>query len=269
MSDNSNETVKVTPSEETSASNAPDQPSQQSGEKSCCTRGSCCKPHTSTIIAVIALILAVYAAFAASSSHDDSAVFIRLDKLDSQASALSEQLSEQINTLKDEVKSNRENLIQTKLKKALQNIQDIGDLAGEGTKAAITEVEKMLQTLTSISKQLDTPAPAKSTPAASIEPVVEPAPETATAPETTVPAKTAQPEPETTQAQPSTAEPAANPADNSSADQTTTTPESASAAKKAPADITIKPPADTQPDANAPPADIAPATQPSSAPQAF
>jgi len=271
MSEHSNETAKVTPSVEASASNAPDQPSQQSTEKSCCTRGSCCKPHTSAIIAVIALILAGYAAFAASSRNDDSAVYARLDKLDSQATALSEQLSEQINTLKDEVKSNRENLIQTKLKKALQNIQDIGDLAGEGTKAAITEVEKMLKTLTSISEQLQTPAPTESTPAASIEPasepIAEPTPEPEVAAESTAPAEITAPVPE----QPAITEPVTSPTDSSITDQTATTSETApvtDAPADAPADTPVDTPAKTQPTTNTAPADTAPAVEPS-APQAF
>jgi len=271
MSENTNETIPETPAVEPPKAQAGEQSGNQADEqadaKSCSRCGSCCKPHTSLIIAVIALILAGYAAFAASKGHDNTAVETHLSNLDSQIAGV----NEQITGLSQEVESNRENLIQTKLKKALQSIQEIGNLAGEGTKAAISEVEDMLKTLTSLSEQFDAPAQTEAAPEAAIEPASEPATEPVanpeTGPETSAPAENAQPESAQT-------EPASAPDQPVPAEPTTTTPDSSAAdpaaatTEAAPADASPIAPTESQAATDSPPADAAPATEPS-APQAF
>jgi len=57
---------------------------EPTNDKICCKSGSCCKPHTSLAISVIALLLAAYAAFTALSNADTTAVDNRLNNLDSQ-----------------------------------------------------------------------------------------------------------------------------------------------------------------------------------------
>jgi len=252
-----NETAKEsTPVTEPSA--------EQADNAASCTKSRCCSPHTSIVISIIALLLAGYAAFTAAKGHDNTAIEARLGNMDNQIAGI----NDQIISLDEAVKSNRENLIQTKLKKALQNIQDIGDLAGEKTKETISEVETMLKTLTSISEQLDTPA-------ASIEPASEPALEPATSPESTPPAEIIQPEP--TPSESTQAEPAAAPEQPSAVEPTPTAPDT-SATKPAPAKTKTTPaqpadtssvaPTDSQAATGTPPADVTPAAEPS-APQAF
>jgi len=268
MSENSNEAIQKSSDAASTTETATKPVTEQSAESSCCKRGSCCKPHTSTIIALLALVLAGYAAFAASKGHDTSAIETHLGNLDSQIASVNDRIA----TLDEAVKSNRENLIQTKLKKALQNIQDIGDLAGEGTKAVISEVENMLKTLTSISEQLDTPASTEATPAASdaaaTESAAEPTPKSTAVPEPTAPAEITQPE--STPSQSTQAEPTAAPEQPAAAEPTTTAPDS-SATDQVPATTEIAPantPAKDQTATTTPPIDPAPVAEPS-APQAF
>lgn len=112
-----------------------------------------CHPHASLYISIIALTLAGYAVFIANSQHDNSSMQSQIENLDNRVSNIDDQLS----SLSNEVQNNRESLVQTKLKKALENIRDIRELAEEGTKAAISEVENMLQNLTDFGKHLNTP----------------------------------------------------------------------------------------------------------------
>lgn len=263
MSENTNEAIHETPAAEPSKAQPNEQSGGQSGQQtgatSCRQCGSCCKPHTSLIIAVIALLLAGYAVFTASKSHDNTAIETHLGNLDSQVAGINDRMT----SLDEAVKSNRENLIQTKLKKALQNVQEIGNLAGENTKAAIHEVENMLKTLTSISSQLATPSETEPAAPAGTEPATESASEPATAPDATPAAtapanNTAQPAPEASPAPTAPTEPAANPADSSAATPSASPP---ATTPTAPAET----PADNQPTPAAPSADI---TAPS-APQAF
>ncbi len=269
MSENSTETVKE--------SSGMDSTTTPPAESSRCKRGSSCTPHASIIIAFIALILAGYAVYSAAQGHDNSAMEARIAQMENQTTGISGQIAR----LDAQIKSNRENLIQTKLKKALQNIQDIGNLAGEGTKAAITEVENMLKTLTAISDQLASPAPTETTPPASIESATEPAAEPETAPETSAPAKIVRPEStqsESTPPEPAQAEPSAAPEQPAAAEPTTTAPDS-SAVEPAPATTETTPPGTTkttpaktpakdQTASATPPTDTAPVAEPS-APQAF
>jgi len=112
-----------------------------------------CHPHASLYISIVALALAGYAVLIANSKHDNSSMQSQIENLDNRVSNMDNQLS----TLSIDVQNNRENLVQTKLKKALENIRDIRGLAEEGTKAAISEVENMLQNLTEFGRQLSTP----------------------------------------------------------------------------------------------------------------
>ncbi len=130
------------PAEETNT-----QPSKEA------SKGSCCNPHLSLYISIAALLMAGYALFITTNKHDNSAMQSQLIQLDSKVAGLDDQLS----ALSHEVQSNRESLVQTKLKKALENIRDIRELAEEGAKATISEVEEMLQNLTELGDQLSTP----------------------------------------------------------------------------------------------------------------
>jgi len=168
------------PRSETGTSNHAEQASH-------CHRGGCCKPHTSLYISVAALALAGYAAFNVSSGHT-SAVETQMNQLDSKLSGINLQLE----ALSQEVQSNRDNLVQNKLKKALENIRDISGIAEAGSKEAISKVETMLQDLTTLGEKLI--APAATEPAVAEQPTPEAtntAPATPavkpTAPESTVP----------------------------------------------------------------------------------
>ncbi len=145
-------------------------PSKQTSHSSC-KQGSCCKPHASLYISIIALALAGYAAFNVT-SHDNSAMQTQVDNLNNNLASINQQME----TLNQAVQSNRDNLVQNKLKKALENIRDISGIAEEGSKAAISKVESMLQKLTNLGEQLITPAPTPATtePAAIEIPAVEP-----------------------------------------------------------------------------------------------
>ncbi|RLL48991.1 hypothetical protein D8Y20_13390 [Mariprofundus sp. EBB-1] len=139
--------------------NNTEKPTEQ--ERSC-SKSCRCSPHLSLYISIAALLLAGYAVYANNSTHDNSAMQSQIANLETKTADISDQLS----TLSNQVQSNRENLVQTKLKKALENIRDISNLAEEGTKAAISEVESILQNLTDIGDQIKTPE-ATETPTAS------------------------------------------------------------------------------------------------------
>lgn len=143
-------------------------------EKSCGTH-TMCRPHTSLYLSIIALLLAAYAAITASSSVAPSDGEARLSLLERNV----ESLNEQVVSLGKDVESNRENLIQTKLKKALLNIREVSDLAKEETKATIAEVEKVLRDLTSLeeatvpaAKELSEPDSASENSPATVKPDV-------------------------------------------------------------------------------------------------
>jgi len=117
-------------------------------------KGSCCKPHASLYISVIALILAVYAVFNVNNSPDNSAITAHMTSIDERVTNINNQLE----SLSSEMQSNRDNLVQNKLKKALESVRDISNIAEEGKKSAISEVEKILQTLTDIGDDLSLPS---------------------------------------------------------------------------------------------------------------
>lgn len=116
--------------------------------KGACSRHSACKPHTSLYISITALLLALYAAIAAGTSTAPSNGEARLTGLESSVQLL----GDQVVALSKDVESNRENLVQNQLKKALLNIQEISGMAREETKATIAEIEKILHALTSPSE---------------------------------------------------------------------------------------------------------------------
>jgi len=134
--------------------------------------GCNCKTHTSLYISVAALLLSGYALFSANSGHDNSGMQAQLNSLDNKISNIDGQLI----TLNDQVQSNREKLVQTQLKKALENIREISDIAEEGTKAAISEVEEMLQSLTNLNERFNAPAEIEETAPTDITPEAESAP---------------------------------------------------------------------------------------------
>ena len=142
----------------------------ESGNK----KNGCCKPHASLYLSVVALLLAGYAAFNSSTSYDSTNIQAQLNKLDSNVSNINNQLE----TLSAEVQINRDNLVQTKLKKALENIRDISDIAEEESKAAIAKVEDILRNLTTMGEKLIAPEAAGTMPKAINEaPPAEPIPE--------------------------------------------------------------------------------------------
>jgi hypothetical protein len=141
--------TQTTSSDTSTTSNA----NQATTPPSQCHRGACCKPHTSLYISVAALALAGYAAFSVNSSSDNSAMQTQVDTIDSKLSGINQQME----ALSEEVQHNRDNLVQNKLKKALENIRDISGLAEEGSKAAISKVESMLQDLTTLGEALIAP----------------------------------------------------------------------------------------------------------------
>ncbi len=141
-------------------------------QSSTCNTGCNCKPHTSLYISIAALLLSGYALFSANNGHDNSSMQAQMSSLDNKISNIDGQLI----TLNDQVQSNREKLVQTQLKKALDNIREISDIAGEGTKAAISEVEEMLQSLTNLNERFNTPAQTEETAPIDIAPESKPAP---------------------------------------------------------------------------------------------
>jgi len=126
-------------------------------EQKSCSTGKPCKPHTSLYLSVIAILLAAYAAISAGTSVAPANTEERLDSLDNNIRIMSKQIA----ALSKDVESNRENLVQNQLKKALLNLQEIGGLAKEETKATIAEIETILHNLTS---PAETAAPATEQP---------------------------------------------------------------------------------------------------------
>jgi len=174
-------------------------PSQKTSHSSS-TQGSCCKPHASLYISIIVLALAGYAAFN-TTSHDNSAMQTQVDSLDHNVAGIHQQLE----ALNQAVQDNRDNLVQSKLKKALENIRDISGLAEEGSKAAISKVESMLQKLTTIGEQLVTPMSTPTTDPATVEPSTSDSPV-----ESSSPTASSMPEPTTNNDAPDQASDATN-----------------------------------------------------------
>jgi len=137
----------------TTGSNAVEQNTAEKDKTESNIKKSCCsKQHIPLYLSLIALLLAIYAIFSSNSNsnYDDSAMQTQLSQLDSNVSNINNQLE----TLSAEVQINRDNLVQNKLKKALEHIRDISEIAEEGSKAAISEVENMLQNLTTMGETL-------------------------------------------------------------------------------------------------------------------
>jgi len=179
--------TEKTSSDTSTTSNA----DQSTTTPSNCHSGACCKPHTSLYISIAALALAGYAAFNVSSNHDNSAIQTEMNNLESKLSGINQQME----TLSQAVQDNRDNLVQNKLKKALENIRDISGIAEEGSKAAISKVESMLQHLTTMGEQLIAPTP-------NVPTQTEPTSVEPSTPEAAI----ASPQPETPPTEPTTAE---------------------------------------------------------------
>jgi len=126
----------------------PDTTTDQLPNKEACKTHSsgCGGSQASLVISLLALLLASYAVFNVTSTPADAtrAVEAKVNAMENSIIMINSEISR----LGEEVESNRENLVQTKLKKALQNIQEISNLAEENTKSAISEIEAMLQILT-------------------------------------------------------------------------------------------------------------------------
>ncbi|ATX78825.1 hypothetical protein Ga0123461_0373 [Mariprofundus aestuarium] len=136
-----------------------------------CSSSSLCGPHTSFYLSVIAIVLAAYAAVSVGQTPVPANAEARLSGLESSIQGLNDQVA----SLGKDVESNRDNLIQNQLKKALLNIQEVSGLAKEETKATIAEVEKILSALTS---PVEPEAPVSESEAAPAEePAAEAAPE--------------------------------------------------------------------------------------------
>jgi len=194
-------------------------PSNPTTEAAACKSkcASCCGPHTSLIVAGIAIVIAVYALVTGPNHTADMQVQDRLTNIEEQVTSINTQL----NQLGADVQSNRENLIHTKLQKALENVQEIGDMATTATRAKLAEIETMLHEI--ISPASEEAAVPEDFP---VSPDTEAAPDEAPAADATAPAEAA-PADETTpetSAQDAPAEPATAPADS------TVTPEDAPAA---------------------------------------
>lgn len=184
----------------------PESTPEAHGCKSDCSHGSSiCRPHTSLFIAAAALIVAGYALFSAPKTADTDLTDNRITAMESEIASLKAQLS----ALGKDVADNRENLIQTKLQRALTSIQDLGAVASQETRATISEVEKMLRTLSNAGDDNEAPAaaePAAAAPATETAPA-EAAPTEATPAEST-PATPAEATPN--EAAPATDAPAAS-----------------------------------------------------------
>jgi len=153
--------------EETQVENKPETSNNKEGNST---------SRTPLYISIIALLLAAYAASAASVDNSTN-IEKRLASLDNQVANIDNQL---VNLNKD-VQSNRDSLIQTKLQKAILNLQEIGNIAGEETKATISGIEQMLYGLTSAGKAAEEESAAlktEETPAVeSVDTTAEPATE--------------------------------------------------------------------------------------------
>jgi len=137
-------------------------PAKQTAEAAACKSkySGCCSPNMSSILAGIAIVIAVYALLTGPNHSADMQVQDRLTNIEEQVSSINMQL----NQLDADVKSNRENLIHTRLQKALENVQEIGDMATTATRAKLAEIETILNDIISPSA-VETPAPAEEIPA--------------------------------------------------------------------------------------------------------
>ncbi|WP_018294322.1 hypothetical protein [Mariprofundus ferrooxydans] len=143
----------------------------------------CCSPHMSLLVAVIAIVIAVYALVAGRSHTADMQVQDRLTNIEEQVASINTHLDQ----LGEDVKSNREHLIHTKLQKALENVQEIGQMATTETRSRLQEIETMLHDIISPEVKETAPAPTAETPAeAPVTPAEQPA-TTESAPAATAP----------------------------------------------------------------------------------
>lgn len=103
----------------------------------------CGRPHLSLAVSAVALLLAGYAIITDRPDSDLSPLDARLGSLESRVGENSSRLA----GLNDDVRKNRDSLIQSRLKEVLLSIQEIKGMAEADTREAIAEAEKLLLAL--------------------------------------------------------------------------------------------------------------------------
>lgn len=198
-----------------------DTPSEQNAAGCKSKPSGCCSPHMSLLVAGIAIVIAVYALVAGRNHTADMQVQDRLTNIEEQVASVNTHLDQ----LGEDVKSNREHLIHTKLQKALENVQEIGQMATTETRSRLQEIETMLHDIISPEVKETAPAPAAETPAeAPATPAEQPA-TTEPAPTTSAPDTAAEPQTPADSTPPAPDAPAATTPDTSATDKPASTPQ--------------------------------------------
>ena len=140
--------------ENTTTPDAPDTAAPQTETKSSCPScaGAGCN-HLPLIVAFIALLLAAYAVISNQGNVSSGALDARLQQLDEQLAGM----NQRIDSMASDVASNRENLVNTRLRKLLINIQEISSMAAEETRDRLAQVESLLQDITNPATEPATP----------------------------------------------------------------------------------------------------------------
>jgi len=165
QSENPAPDTEITSASQPEPANTPD-PDVETGKK-CPIPGSCRRGiHLPLILSIIAILLAGYAV-TASRSHAPvvknnshfKPLSTKVNKLGSKIDRINERLDElgqnvqkingRLNELGQNVQTNKVNLVQSKLKKLLLNIKEIAAIAKTETRNKISEVEDMLNAMTS------------------------------------------------------------------------------------------------------------------------
>jgi len=223
----------------TTEDNAHTAPKQQAEVASCPSKSSiCCRPHTSLLVACIAIVIAIYALVADHNRTDKIQAQARLSNIEEQITSINTQL----NTLGANVKRNRENLIHTKLQKALENVQEIGQIATTDTRSKLAEIETMLHDIITPAAgkaSATTAAPVETPASPDTQAVPNEAPAKAvttpseTAPAASAPTKTTAAPDKTTQQPPAKTTPSAPAVTAPPAQQPTATPDATKSSKPA------------------------------------
>jgi len=148
----SNSDVETTPVPQSDP--AEDSVAAAESKKSCSTPAKCRHGrHLPLFISVIAILLAGYSVITSYSNaplkSTDTAS--RLHRLDAEIANLGitiNSINSQLSELGQDVQSNRDNLIQSRLKKLLLNIQEIATIAGSETQSKIMEIEDLVKGMT-------------------------------------------------------------------------------------------------------------------------
>lgn len=140
----------------------------------------CGNQQMTTILAVVAVLMAGYAVVTTSSNVGLSLLESKLDNIESKVSSNSNQLA----SLNEDVQKNRSSLVQARLREVLLSIQEIKGMSDAGTREAVSEAENILLSLTP-----DAAPPAEAEQPIAAEESVEPEPQTETLQETSEPAE--------------------------------------------------------------------------------